>query len=64
MESVIFVLASNQPNWVQVTNSKMLSASCGSFISLILKAFALLFGSVPCVHHPVASLWPEQKFIF
>lgn len=53
---LIVVLADNKPGCIQAANSDQSSVGCSFNVISVFKDFATQFGSVLCMHNPMASL--------
>lgn len=60
---LIFVLASNQPGWIQITSPNQAFCEVWFKYQFHGQAFAEVLGSVWHERYPVASLGPGQRFI-
>ena len=59
----VLLFHSHLTHWGSVVSSIILSVGFGSNVSLVFKVFAVLFGSVLYVHHPVVNLEPGLQSV-
>lgn len=56
----LLALVGNSLIWIQAVSSDLFSMGCGFNVSSAFKGIEMLVESVSCMHHPLASLGPEQ----